>query len=145
MDTPRLDLTMFIPRLIPSLVAFLVFSVFWAVTGHLLYLFYGFLWRSGRGLLGFVKKTETPATHTEGEEVGVLGIRVLVSRYGTQLLGVGGAVLSILGFFWLLGDVVADEGTQRIIQLGSLLLLTAVLLLAGYRCGWCARIYWGQA
>lgn len=118
------------------LVASFVFSLFWAATGHLLYLFYAFVWRSGLGLLGFVRKAEDPAAGAAGagdDDSLVSGVRAMLSRYGVQLLGVLGALLAVLGFFWLLGDLVADQATQRILQLGSLLILTAVLLFAGYR------------
>jgi hypothetical protein len=116
-----------------ALVGFFFFSLAFAFFGHLLWRFYGFLWRSLIGLLGF-KPKEAAAVAVPGESGGLeASLRRGLREHGLQLLGLGGALLAVAAVFWLLGDLVSSERLQRWIQFGALLLLTAALAGWGYR------------
>ncbi|MBI2944988.1 MAG: hypothetical protein HYY25_12370, partial [Candidatus Wallbacteria bacterium] len=115
---------------------FFVVSVLYALSGHLLWRFYAFLWRSLIGLLGFSKKQiePEPATVPAGAAAAAEAtVARVLQQHGQALLGLLGCVLAAWAFFWLLGDLVADQFTQRAIQLAALLLLTAALLFWGFR------------
>ncbi len=124
---------MFLFESVWVLFAIFLSSLFWAGTGHLLWLFYSFLWRSGISLLGVGKK-EPVVVATPGADEGLFGrLTTVLARQGLRLVGVLGAFLALWGFFWLLGDLVADQALQRRIQLAALMVLTLALLVAGYR------------
>jgi hypothetical protein len=109
------------------IVAAVVVSVIWACTGHVLFLFYRFLWQGLMGLLGFGTAKETPAA-TESGAVGEF-----VRAHGLRIVALGGAALAVLAAGWLVEDLVVDPILHRWVQFGALVLATVGLYVKGYR------------
>lgn len=108
---------------------FFTLTLFWAVTGHWMYLVYRSLWQAGIGLLGLRKPPSLEAAEaavpSATPDVAALA---WLKRHMVSLLGLAGAGVAAMAFFWLLEDLAVDDFSKRCLQLVALLVLTTATI-----------------